>query len=126
VLALNKKHEVNPTEDAEFEELVAEDNKRKEYLEQVGFESNEIHLSEETGKSSEKCADLILSAVNAFQLDLVVTGATIGKFSFNNSHFLSLRSIKLSYCNCQTIHFSRRPSSKVLVSETGQDVSLQR
>jgi basic amino acid/polyamine antiporter, APA family len=81
VLALNKKHEVNPTEDAEFEELVAEDNKRKEYLEQVGFESNEIHLSEETGKSSEKCADLILSAVNAFQLDLVVTSATIGKLA---------------------------------------------
>ena len=92
VLAVNKRHEVNPTEDAkEFEELVAEDNKRKEYLEQVGFEFNEIYLSEETGKSSEKCADLILSAVNASQPDLVVTGATIGKFSFfNNSHFLSL------------------------------------
>ncbi|HYA83651.1 MAG TPA: hypothetical protein VEH06_09420 [Candidatus Bathyarchaeia archaeon] len=92
VLAVNKRHEVNPTEDAkQFEELVAEDNKRKEYLEQVGFEFNEIYLSEETGKSSEKCADLILSAVNASQPDLVVTGATIGKFSFfNNSHFLSL------------------------------------
>jgi hypothetical protein len=60
-------------------------------LEQVGFEFNEIYLSEETGKSSEKCADMILSAVNASQPDLVVTGATIGKFSFfNNSHFLSL------------------------------------
>ncbi len=92
VLALNKKREVNPREDAEeFEHLVAEDNKRKEYLEQVGFEFNEIYLSEETGKSSEKCADLILSVVNAAEPDLVVTGATIGKFScFNNSHFLSL------------------------------------
>ena len=92
VLAVNKRHEVNPREDAkEFKELVAEDNKRKEYLEQVGFEFNEIYLSEETGKSSEKCSDLILSAVNASQPDLVVTGATIVKFScFNNSHFLSL------------------------------------
>jgi len=57
----------------------------------VGFEFNEIYLSEETEKSSEKCADLILSEVNASEPDLVVTGATIGKFSFfNNSHFLSL------------------------------------
>ena len=68
-----------------------QDNKRKEYLEQVGFEFNEIYLSEETGKSSEKSANLILSAVNTSQPDLVVTSATIGKFSFfNNSHFLSL------------------------------------
>jgi basic amino acid/polyamine antiporter, APA family len=92
VLTVNKRREVNPTEEAkEFEDLVTEDNKRKEYLEQVGFEFNEIYLSEETGKSSQKSADLILSAVNASQPDLVVTSATIGKFSFfNNSHFLSL------------------------------------
>lgn len=92
VLTVNKRREVNLIEEAkEFEDLVAEDNKRKEYLEQVGFEFNEIYLSEETGKSSEKSADLILSAVNASQPDLVVTSATIGKFSFfNNSHFLSL------------------------------------
>jgi basic amino acid/polyamine antiporter, APA family len=78
------------TDDAkEFEDLVAEDNKRKEYLEQVGFEFNEIYLSEETRKSSEKSAHLILSAVNTSQPDLVVTGATIFSF-FNNSHFLSL------------------------------------
>jgi amino acid transporter len=92
VLAVNKRHEVNPTEDAkEFEQIIPEDNKRKEYLEQVGFEYNEIYLSEDTGKSSEKYADLILSAINASQPDLVVTGASIGKFSFfNNTHFLSL------------------------------------
>jgi nucleotide-binding universal stress UspA family protein len=92
VLAVNKRDEVNPTEDAkEFEQIIPEDNKRKEYLEQVGFEFNEIYLSEDTGKSSEKYADLILSAINASQPDLVVTGASIGKFSFfNDSHFLSL------------------------------------
>jgi amino acid transporter len=85
VLTVNKRREVNPREEAkEFEDLVTEDNKRKEYLEQVGFEFNEIYLSEETGKSSQKSADLILSAVNASQPDLVVTSATIGKFSFFN------------------------------------------
>jgi basic amino acid/polyamine antiporter, APA family len=121
VLALNKRHVVNPTEDAEeFEHLVAEDNKRKEYLEQVGFEFNEIYLSDETGKSSEKCADLILSAVNASEPDLVVTGATIGKFNFfNNSHFLSL----LDQLSCPIV-IARQftfpgPSSEGLVSETG-------
>jgi hypothetical protein len=92
VLAVNKRREDQPAEDVkEFEDRVAQDNKRKEYLEQVGVEFNEIYLSEETGKNSEKFADLILSAVNASQPDLVVTGATIGKFSFfNNSHLLSL------------------------------------
>jgi basic amino acid/polyamine antiporter, APA family len=92
VLAVNKRREDQPAEDVkEFEDRVAQDNKRKEYLEQVGVEFNEIYLSEETGKNSEKFADLILSAVNASQPDLIVTSATIGKFSFfNNSHLLSL------------------------------------
>lgn len=101
VLAVNKRREDQPVEDAkEFEDHVAQDNKRKEYLEQVGVEFNEIYLSEETGKNSEKFADLILSAVNASQPDLVVTGATIGKFSFfNNSHLLSL----LDQLNCPVV-----------------------
>lgn len=101
VLAVNKRREDQPLEDGkEFEDHVAQDNKRKEYLEQVGVEFNEIYLSEETGKNSEKFADLILSAVNASQPDLVVTGATIGKFSFfNNSHLLSL----LDQLNCPVV-----------------------
>lgn len=92
VLMLNRRHEANPTEDAkEFEDLVAEDNKHKEYLEQVAFEFNKIYLSEETERSSQKSANLVLSAINASQPDLVLTGANIRKFSFfNNSHFLSL------------------------------------
>jgi nucleotide-binding universal stress UspA family protein len=101
VLTVNKRREFNPAEDVkEFEDLVVEDNKRKEYLEQVGVEFGEIYFSEETGKSSEKSADLILSAVNASQPDLIVTGASIGKFSFlNNSHFLAL----LDQLNCPII-----------------------
>lgn len=101
VLTVNKRHEFNPAEDVkEFEGPVAKDNKRKEYLEQVGVEFGEIYLSEETVKSSEKSANLILSAVNASEPDLVVTGASIGKFSFfNNSHFLTL----LDQLNCPII-----------------------
>jgi APA family basic amino acid/polyamine antiporter len=101
VLTVNRKREFNPAKDAkEFEDLIVEDNKRKEYLEQVGVEFGEIHLSEETGKSSEKSADLILSAVNASQPDLIVTGASIGKYSFlNNSDFLAL----LDQLNCPII-----------------------
>ncbi|MDQ6866129.1 MAG: hypothetical protein M3044_20175, partial [Thermoproteota archaeon] len=97
----NKRREDQPAEDAkEFEDRVAQDNKRKEYLEQVGVEFNEIYLSEETGKNSEKFADLILSAVNASQPDLVVTGAAIGKYSFfTNSHLLSL----LDQLNCPIV-----------------------
>lgn len=101
VLAVNRRLEGHPAEDAkELEDRIVQDNMRKEYLEQVGVEFNEIYLSEETGKNSEKFADLILSAVNASQPDLVVTGATIGKFSFfNNSHLLSL----LDQLNCPII-----------------------
>jgi nucleotide-binding universal stress UspA family protein len=101
VLTVNKRSEFDPVKHPkEFEDLVAEDNRRKEYLEQIGVEFGEIHLSEETGKSSEKSADVILSAVNASQPDLVVTGATVGKFSFfNNNHFLAL----LDQLNCPIV-----------------------
>jgi hypothetical protein len=74
--------------------------KQKEYLEQVGVEFNEIYLSEETEQNSEKSADLILSAVNSSRPDLVIAGATIGKFSFfNNLHFLAL----LDQLNCPIV-----------------------
>jgi hypothetical protein len=74
--------------------------KQKEYLEQVGVEFNEIYLSEETEQNSEKSADLILSAVNSSQPDIVIAGATIGKFSFfNNLHFLVL----LDQLNCPIV-----------------------
>lgn len=87
VLSINKKddHDINENDDISY------DIRQKEYLEQVGVEFNEIYLSEESGKYSEKAADLLLSAVNALQPDVVITGATIGKFNFfNNLHFLAL------------------------------------
>jgi basic amino acid/polyamine antiporter, APA family len=87
VLSINKKddHDINENDDISY------DIRQKEYLEQVGVEFNEIYLSEESGNYSEKAADVLLSAVNALQPDVVITGATIGKFNFfNNLHFLAL------------------------------------
>ena len=97
VLAVNKKvgNSINEANDDPEKNI-----KQKEYLEQVGVEFNEIYLSDETCNNSEKSADLILSAVNASQPDIIVTGATIGKFSFfNNLHFLAL----LDQLNCPII-----------------------
>lgn len=97
ILSVNKKKDdyIKESEDNLFDNIV-----QKEYFEQVGVEFNEIHISEATEKSSEKSADLILSAVDASQPDLVITSATIGKFSFfNNLHFLAL----LDQLNCPII-----------------------
>ena len=92
VLSVNKKddHDINENENDDDDGL-SYNIRQKEYLEQVGVEFNEIYLSGETEKNGEKSADLILSAVNASQPDVVITGATIGKFNlFNNLHFLAL------------------------------------
>jgi amino acid transporter/nucleotide-binding universal stress UspA family protein len=101
VLAINKRLEDQSTDNtAELEDRVTQDNKRKEYLDQVGVEFNEIYMSNETRKNSEKFADLILSAVNASQPDLVVAGSTVGRFSFlTNNHLLSL----LNQLNCPVV-----------------------
>jgi nucleotide-binding universal stress UspA family protein len=101
VLAIHKRLEDQSTGSTkEFEDRVTQDNKRKEYLEQVGVEFNEIYMSDETRKNSEKFADLILSAVNASQPDLVVTGSTILRFSFlSNNHLLSV----LNQLNCPVV-----------------------
>lgn len=74
--------------------------KKLEYLNDVKFESNEIYLSEEVEDNAEKLSDLILSAINASQPDLIITSSVIGKFNFfNNSHLLVL----LDQLNCPVI-----------------------
>lgn len=96
VLSVNKKEDYNINESNNLSNNI----KQREYLQQVGVEYNEIYLSEETEKNSERSADLILSAVNSSQPDLVITGATIGKFSFfNDLYFLAL----LVQLNCPVI-----------------------
>jgi basic amino acid/polyamine antiporter, APA family len=103
VLSINKKHDYDDDNNNNIqrsEDDLSHNIKQKEYLEQVGVEFNEIYLSEGTEQNSEKSADLILSAVNSSQPDLVIAGATIGKFSFfNNLHFLAL----LDQLNCPIV-----------------------
>ncbi len=80
--------------------FLTEQDQRSHYLEEIGLEFNELYIIEKTQDNSERFADLILSAINSSQPDMVVIGATIGKFSlFSNQHFISL----LDQLNCPVI-----------------------
>ena len=84
---------INTKNDDEHEKIVriADILKQKEYLEQIGIEFNEITLSENDLKYSNEAADTILSSLSNFQPDVVITGATISKFSFfTDPHFLNM------------------------------------
>lgn len=54
----------------------------KEYLQQSGAEFNEIIISNDTLNDTMKSSDIIESALNSAQPDLLIVGATISKFSF--------------------------------------------
>ncbi len=70
------------------------------YLDTINYEVNEIYLSHTIEKNSKKSADLILSAINALQPDLLITSANIGKFNFlHHSDFVSL----LNQLNCPVV-----------------------
>ena len=84
---------VNTKDDGEEEKNVRITDilKQKEYLEQVGIEFNEITLSDNDMLYSNEAADTILSSLGNFQPDVVITSATISKFSlFNDPHFLNM------------------------------------
>jgi len=84
---------VNTKKDDEQEKIVnlTDILKQKEYLEQVGIEFNEINLSESDIRYSNEAADTILSSLSNFQPDVVITGASISKFSlFSDPHFLNM------------------------------------
>lgn len=84
---------INTKNEDEHEKIVRITDilKQKEYLEQVGIEFNEITLSENDLKYSNEAADTILSSLSNFQPDVVITGATISKFSFfTDPHFLNM------------------------------------
>jgi basic amino acid/polyamine antiporter, APA family len=84
---------INTKKDDEQEKIVRITDilKQKEYLEQVGIEFNEITLSEGDMRYSNEAADKILSSLSNFQPDVVITGATISKFSlFSDPHFLNM------------------------------------
>ena len=84
---------VNTKKDDEQEKIVSKTDilKQKEYLEQVGIEFNEINLSDTDMRYSNEAADTILSSLSNFQPDVVITGASISKFSlFSDPHFLNM------------------------------------
>jgi basic amino acid/polyamine antiporter, APA family len=61
------------------------------YLGEIGIEFNEIYMSKETERSIEKLTMLIQSTINASQPDLLIVGASIGKYSFfSDLHLLHL------------------------------------
>lgn len=84
---------INTKNEDEHEKIVRITDilKQKEYLEQVGIEFNEITLSKNDLKYSNEAADTILSSLSNFQPDVVITGATISKFSFfTDPHFQNM------------------------------------
>jgi basic amino acid/polyamine antiporter, APA family len=84
---------INTKNDDEQEKIVRITDiiKQKEYLEQVGIEFNEIALSDNDLKYSNEAADTILSSLSNFQPDVLITGASISKFSFfTDPHFLNM------------------------------------
>ena len=84
---------INTKNDDEQEKIVRITDilKQKEYLEQVGIEFNEIALSDSDLKYSNEAADTILSTLANIQPDVLITGASISKFSFfTDPHFLNM------------------------------------
>ena len=84
---------VNTKKDDEQEKIVSITDilKQKEYLEQVGIEFNEINLSDSDMRFSNEAADTILSSLSNFQPDVIITGASISKFSlFSDPHFINM------------------------------------
>ncbi|HEX6377452.1 MAG TPA: amino acid permease [Nitrososphaeraceae archaeon] len=84
---------INTKNDDEQEKIVRITDilRQKEYLEQVGIEFNEITLSDNDLKYSNEAADTILSSLGTFQPDVLITGASISKFSFfTDPHFLNM------------------------------------
>ncbi|MDX1371924.1 MAG: hypothetical protein R3321_05610, partial [Nitrososphaeraceae archaeon] len=75
-------------------------SKKLDYLNEITFESNDLYLPEEAENNAEELSDLILSAINASQPDLVITSSVIGKFSFFNSTQLL---VLIDQLNCPVI-----------------------
>ncbi|MGB7936402.1 MAG: amino acid permease, partial [Nitrososphaeraceae archaeon] len=87
VLYINTKNDGEEKKNVRITDML----EQKEYLEQVGIEFNEITLSDNDMRYSNEAADTILSSLGNFQPDVVITSATISKFSlFNDPHFLNM------------------------------------
>jgi hypothetical protein len=79
---------------------IAKGLEKEEFLSNIGLKMDRIILTEESKKNAEESAHLILGTINASQPDIVVTGASIGKFSvFDSQQYIQL----IERLNCPVI-----------------------
>ncbi|HEY6756796.1 MAG TPA: amino acid permease [Nitrososphaera sp.] len=79
---------------------IAKGLEKEEFLSNIGLKMDRIILTEESKKNAEESARLIFGALNASQPDIVVTGASIGKFSvFDSQQYVQL----IERLNCPVI-----------------------
>jgi basic amino acid/polyamine antiporter, APA family len=79
---------------------IARGLEKEEFLSRIGVEFNRVILTEESEKNANESARLIHAAVNASQPDMVITGASIGKFNvFDSEQYVSL----IERFNCPVI-----------------------
>lgn len=71
-----------------------------DYLEDLGIKFNDIYISDQIGKNSQRLADLVLSGINLSNPDILVTGASVSRYDFfNNPYFLQL----INQLNCPVL-----------------------
>jgi basic amino acid/polyamine antiporter, APA family len=96
---------VKTKRDAEEVKNIEDVLKEREYLDQAGVEFNEIAITAESN-SSDEATEILLTALNNAQPDILITGAGIFKYSFFNDRQL----INMLYqLNCPVIigrHFA--------------------
>jgi len=98
ILFINKGHDEHTEEKKEPNHR--HHSHHSQHLGMDEVEYNEIYLSKETESSIESLTMLIQSTINAAQPDLLIVGASIGKYSFlNELHLLHL----LEYLECPVI-----------------------
>jgi hypothetical protein len=73
---------------------------KEEFLSSIGIEFDRIIMTEESERDAQQSTRLVLGAINASQPDIVVTGASIGKFNiFDNPQYVEL----IERLNCPVI-----------------------
>ena len=92
--------ENNHDDDDEEHKSITKGLEKEEFLSNIGLEMNRIILNEESKRDAGESARLILGTINASQPDIVVTGASIGKFSvFDSQQYIQL----IERLNCPVI-----------------------
>ena len=86
--------------DDEEQKSIAKGLEKEEFLSNIGLKMDRIILTEESKKNAEESARLISGTINASQPDIVVTGASIGKFNvFDSQQYVQL----IERLNCPVI-----------------------